>query len=148
MALWLIFLLYAVIGALAATGAIALTSRHLAPRTEQVAYGLLLVPIAAYSLAFAAGVGPTAAWHAELWPVIGFAALGLAGMRVTSLLALGYLGHGIWDLLHEILMHQDRLGGFTGVPLAYGVFCAVFDCMIAGYAWTRRAAWAEGWRAR
>lgn len=147
MALALILLLYAVIGALAATGAIALTSRRLAPRAEQVAYGILLVPIAAFYLAFEAQLGPGAGAGSELLPVLAFAALGLAGMRVAPLLALGYLGHGIWDLLHEILMHQERLGSFTAIPLAYGVFCAVFDCMIAGYAWTRRAAWAAGWRA-
>lgn len=148
MALALIMLLYAVIGVLAAAGAIALTSRHLSPRMEQLAYGVILVPIAGYYLAFQAQLGPPAGEGSELLPVLGFMALGLAGTRVVPLLVLGYAGHGAWDFLHEVLMHQERLGTLTAIPLAYGVFCAVFDFAVAGYGWTRRHAWAAGWRDR
>ena len=148
MALALIMLLYAVIGVLAAAGAIALTSRHLSPRMEQLAYGVILVPIAGYYLAFQAQLGPPAGEGSELLPVLGFMALGLAGTRVVPLLVLGYAGHGAWDFLHEVLMHQERLGSLTAIPLAYGVFCALFDWVVAGYCWTRRDAWAAAWRAR
>lgn len=147
MALSLIFLLYATIAGLAGAGAIALSSRRLAPRTEPVAYGVLLVPIALYYLVFQAQLSPGGAGAPELLPALGFAALGLAGIRLAPLLALGYVGHGAWDLWHEVLMHQGQLGNFTPIPLAYGIFCAGFDWVIGGYIWTRRDAWAAAWRA-
>ena len=147
MALVLIFLLYVTIGALAAGGAIALTSRRFTPRLEQVAYGLLLCPIAAIYLAYVAHLSPTASWTAELLPAIGFAILGLAGTRFVPFLMLGYLGHGAWDLMHEVLMFQGRLETLTAIPLAYGVFCAVFDWVMVGYFWTRRHDWTTAWQA-
>jgi hypothetical protein len=147
MPLLLIFLLYVTVGALAAGGSIALTSKRFTPRIEQVAYGLLLTPIAAIYLAFLAHLSPTASWRAELVPVIGFAVLGLTGTRSAPFLMLGYLGHGAWDLLHEVLMCQGRLGTFTAIPLAYGVFCAVFDWVMVGYFWTRRHDWSAAWQA-
>lgn len=141
MALLVIFLLYITVGILAAGGLIALTSRHFTPRIEQVAYGLLLIPIAAFYLAFHAYLSPTTSWRAELLPAMGFAILGLAGTRFAPLLMLGYLGHGTWDLFHEILMLQGRLGTLTAIPLAYGVFCAALDWVMVGYFWTRRHVW-------
>lgn len=146
MALLLIFLLYAIVGLLAACGAIAITSRHLAPRLEQAAYGILLSPIALIYLAFLARLSPEASWHAELLPAVGFAVLGLAGARYMPLLLLSYVGHGAWDLIHEVRMFQGRLEDLTAIPLAYGVFCAVFDWVVAGYFWIRRGAWAAAWR--
>jgi hypothetical protein len=148
MALLLIFLLYLTVGVLAAGGLIALTSKRFTPRIEQVSYGLLLTPIAAFYLAFLAHLSPTASWRTELLPVIGFAILGLAGTRFAPFLMLGYLGHGAWDLLHEVLMLQGRLGTLTAIPLAYGVFCAVLDWVMVGYFWTRRHAWTAAWQAR
>ncbi len=147
MALLLIFLLYVTIGALAAGGAIALTSKRFAPRIEQVTYGLVLTPIAAIYIAFLAHLAPAASWRAELLPVAGFAALGLLGTRFATFLMLGYLGHGAWDLLHEVRMLQGGLGMLTAIPLAYGVFCAVFDWTMAGYFWTRRHVWSTAWKA-
>jgi hypothetical protein len=146
MALVLIFLLYATIGILAAGGSIALTSNRFTPRIEQVAYGLLLSPIAAIYPAFLVHLSPSASWSAELLPVAGFALLGLAGTRFVPLLMLGYLGHGAWDLVHEVLMLQGRLGALTSIPLAYGVFCAVFDWVMVGYFWTRRDDWTAAWQ--
>lgn len=141
MALGLIFLWYVILGALVAGGLIALLSKHLAPRHEQAAFGLLLLPIAAIYLVFLAHLSPTAAFRAELLPVIGFSLLGLAGMRFTPVLMLGYLGHGAWDLFHEVRMLQGRLEALTAIPLAYGMFCATIDWVLAGYFWTRRHAW-------
>lgn len=147
MALGLIFLWYIVLGVLVAGGLITLISRRLTPRNEQAAFGLLLIPIAAIYLVFLAHLGPTAALRAELLPVIGFALLGLAGMRFTPVLMLGYFGHGVWDLLHEVLMLQGRLETLTAIPLAYGMFCAAIDWVLVGYFWTRRHAWRAAWRA-
>lgn len=146
MALSLIFLLYVTIGVLAAVGSIALTSKRFSPRVEQVAYGLLLIPIAAMYLAFLTHLSPSASGRLEVLAAAGFALLGLAGTRFAPLLMLGYLGHGGWDLLHEVLMLQGRLETLTAVPLAYGIFCATFDWMMVGYFWTRRHEWAAAWR--
>lgn len=140
MALLLIFGLYAAIGVLAAVGSIAITKR-LEPRVEQATYGLVLVPIAAIYLAFLTHLGPTASWTAESLPVVAFAALGLAGTRLAPLLMLGYFGHGAWDLMHEAFMLHGSLGKLTPIPVAYGVFCAVFDWVMVGYFWTRRQVW-------
>lgn len=142
MALLLIYLLYIILGLLAALGCIALSSTRLPPKREPLAYGILLIPIAGMYLAFLAHLSPAASWRAELVPVLGFSLLGLAGARVYPLLILGYLGHGAWDLTHEILMTQGRLGTLTAIPLAYGALCAALDWTVAGYFWTRRRAWA------
>lgn len=147
MALFLIISFYLGIGVLAARGSIALTSKHFAPRIEQVLYGLLLIPIAAIYLAFVAHFTPTGSWGGELLPVVGFAVLGLIGTRFAPILMLGYLGHGAWDLAHEVLMFQGRLGTLTPIPLAYGTFCAAFDWIMVGYFWTRRDKWATAWQA-
>ena len=140
MALFLIFTLYAIIGVLAAVGSISITKRF-KPRVEQAAYGVCLVPVAGIYLAFLAHLGPTASWRAEFIPVVVFTALGLAGTRFAPLLMLGYLGHGAWDLIHETFMLQGSLGRLTPIPVAYGVFCAVFDWVVVGYFWTRRRVW-------
>jgi hypothetical protein len=140
MALVVIFILYATIGVLAAVGSISITKRF-EPRVEQATYGLALVPVAAVYLAFLRQLGPAASWRAEFLPVVGFVALGLAGTRLAPLLMLGYLGHGAWDLIHEAFMLQGSLGRLTPIPVAYGVFCAVFDWVMVGYFWTRRKVW-------
>lgn len=147
MPLALIFLLYLIVGLLAAGGSIALTSKHFTSRGQQIAYGVLLTPIAAIYLAFLAHLSPSTPWRAELVSAAAFSLLGLMGTRLTPILMLAYLGHGAWDLLHEVLMHQGRLGKFTPIPLAYGVFCAAFDWLLVGYFWTRRSDWARSWEA-
>lgn len=141
MALLHIYVLYTTIGLLAAVGCIALSSTRLSPKSEPLAYGLLLIPIAGVYLAFVAHLNPDLAWHTELVAVLGFSLLGLFGARFYPLLILGYLGHGAWDLAHEILGAQERLGNLTAIPLAYGALCAAIDWLLAGYFWTRRQAW-------
>src|SRR5260370_29296011 len=58
-----IVVLYATIGLLAATGAISITRKIFGPRAEQVFYGLFLVIIAAFYLAFVAYFGNAAVWR-------------------------------------------------------------------------------------
>src|SRR2546423_6735265 len=57
-----IVMLYAVIGVMAAAGAISIT-RKIGPKAEQVLYGLFLVIIAAFYLAFVAYFGNALAWR-------------------------------------------------------------------------------------
>jgi Family of unknown function (DUF6010) len=143
-----IVVLYAVVGLLAATGAVTITQKVLGPRTEQLFYGLFLVVIAAFYLAFAAYFGNAEAWRAETVAVVLFALTGVFGVRLPIALIVGYPLHGFWDLLHELQAQGYSLfgpGELTAVPLAYGVFCAAFDMYIAGYAYARRAEWSAAW---
>jgi len=144
-----IVVLYATIGLLAATGAISITRKIFGPKAEQVFYGLFLVIIAAFYLAFVAYFGNAAAWRAETVAVVLFALIGLFGVRLPTALVVGYALHGAWDLVHELqaqgAVSAYYLGRLTAVPLAYGVFCAAFDVYIAAYAFKRRDEWSAAW---
>ncbi len=141
--------LYATIGLLAATGAISITRKIFGPKAEQVFYGLFLVIIAAFYLAFVAYFGNAAAWRGETVAVVLFALIGLFGVRLPTALVIGYALHGAWDLVHELqaqgAITAYYLGQLTAVPLAYGVFCAAFDVCIAAYALKRRDEWSGAW---
>lgn len=141
-----IVVLYASVGVLAARGSIAVGRRLFAPRREQVFYGLFLVAIAAFYLAFTAYFGADA-WGVEGTAVGLFALAGLVGTRWSAALVVGYPLHGLWDLLHEWLLHADPAlvdpAQLTPVPLGYGVLCLAFDVAIAVYAIRRREAWTE-----
>jgi hypothetical protein len=146
-----IVILYAVIGVLAAAGAVSVTRKIFGPRAEQVFYGMFLIMIAAFYLAFVAYFGNATAWRAETAAVVVFAAIGLFGARLPIALIVGYPLHGLWDLLHE-LQAQGSLSAFepgqlTAIPLAYGVFCAAFDVFIAAYFYRRRVEWDAAWKA-
>src|SRR5262249_7009582 len=144
-----IVVLYAVVGLLAAAGAIFIVRENVGPKGEQVFYGLFLVLIAAFYLAFVAYFGNPAAWRGGTAAVIVFALVGLFGVRLPVALIVGYPLHGLWDLLHEL--QAQGIGSvfeptqLTVVPLAYGVFCAAFDVAIAAYAYKRRADWSAAW---
>ena len=143
-----IVILYAVIGLMAAAGAISIT-RKIGPKAEQVLYGLFLVIIAALYLAFVAYFGKATAWRVETAAVVFFALVGLFGVRLPIALVIGYALHGAWDLVHELqaqgAISTYYLGPLTAVPLAYGVFCAAFDVRIAAYAFKRRDEWNVAW---
>jgi hypothetical protein len=151
-ALAVILLWYAGIGALAVAGSIALSRRLLSARAEQTVFGALLVPIACMYLAFNAYFDADGTWGRESVAAVLFAVSGLLGMRVPALLVLGYALHGGWDLLHEIQahasLHVEGTRRFSAIPLAYGAFCATYDWGMAGYFYLRRAAWSAAWRAR
>ena len=147
-----IVILYATIGLLGAAGSVFLVRKFLRPKGEQVFYGVFLIVIAAFYLAFAAYFGAATAWRTETAAVAVFAAIGLLGTRLPIALIVGYPLHGIWDLLHELSAHGAwsafEPGQLTAIPLAYGVFCLAFDFCIATYFYTRRAEWGAAWRTR
>lgn len=152
MALSVIIVLYTGIGLLAAAGSIYIAQKLFSAKGEQIFFGLFLVAIAGFYLAFTAYFGDQAAWRLEIDAVIVFAAFGLLGLRVPSMLIIGYSLHGVWDLLHEIHAHAGH-GSFgaqrlTELPLAYGAFCLAFDGCIAAYVYTRRSEWNNAWKAR
>jgi hypothetical protein len=82
--------------------------------------------------------------------VAGFIAIGLVGVRLPFALIIGYPLHGLWDLLHEFQTHEAysafEPGQMTAIPLAYGVFCAVFDFCVGAYLYSRRAEWGAAWK--
>jgi len=143
-----IVVLYAVVGLLAAAGTLFIVRQNLGPRAEQVFFGIFLVLIAAFYLAFVAYFENEAAWRAETAAVVVFTLVGAFGVRLPVALVVGYPLHALWDLVHEI--HALGLsvfepGQLTATPLAYGVFCAAFDVAIAAYAYQRRAEWEAAW---
>src|SRR5688572_3342648 len=102
MALAIIMVWYASIGALAAAGAMYLSHRFVPAKHEATLYGLFLIGIAAFYLACTAYFGETAAWRLETIAVLAFAVMGCVGTRVPAVLIAGYALHGGWDLLHEV----------------------------------------------
>ena len=145
-----IVILYAAIGFMAVAGAIFIARKFLAPKAEQIFFAMFLIMIAGFYLAFAAYFGAATAWRMETAAVLGFAAIGLAGVRLPFALFIGYPLHGLWDVLHELQAHGTysafEPGQLTAIPLAYGVFCAVFDFCIAAYFYRRRAEWGAAWK--
>jgi hypothetical protein len=146
-----IVILYAVIGLMAAAGAISIVRKILAPKGEQIFYAIFLIMIAAFYLAFTAYFAVATAWRLETAAVVAFAVLGLLGARLPFILIVAYPLHGLWDLLHELQAHGAysafEPGQLTAIPLAYGVFCAAFDFCIAAYFYARRAEWSAAWKA-
>ena len=144
-----IVILYATVGLMAAVGTTYIARKIFAPKAEQIFYALFLIMIAAFYLAFAAYFGATDAWRMETTVVVAFVAIALLGARLPFALMAGYLLHGVWDLLHELQAHgaySTFPGRLTAIPLAYGVFCAVFDFYMAWYLYSRRADWAAAWK--
>jgi len=145
MALAAIMFLYVGIGVLAAIGTVTISRARFSPRIEHIFFALLLIPVAAMYLAFVDYFGDHSALRLEGYAVALFTGLGLLGLRLPALLVLGYALHGAWDLFHETLLYLAPAPGdvrsVTAIPLAYGFFCAAYDWCMAGYFFTRRAAW-------
>jgi hypothetical protein len=149
MALLVIIVLYTSIGFLAAAGSIFISQKLFSAKAEQIFFGLFFIAIAGFYLAFTAYFADDGAWRLETGGVIVFAVFGLLGLRLPVVLIIGYLLHGVWDVLHEIHAHGgDSLFGtrqVTELPLAYGAFCAAYDWCMAAYFYTRRCQWSRAW---
>jgi hypothetical protein len=152
MALAIIMVWYASIGALAAVGSMYLSHRFVPAKHEATLYGSFLIAIAAFYLACTSYFGDAAAWNLEGVAVLAFAVMGCLGTRLPVVLMAGYALHGGWDLLHEVHAHvQMSVFGAreaTRIPLAYGVFCAVFDWAVVVYFVYRRRDWVAAWKSR
>jgi hypothetical protein len=142
--------LYMAIGVMSAAGSVYLSKSILSAKGQQIFFGLFLIPIAGFYLAFTAYFGEKDAWQLETTAVAVFAVFGLVGVRVSFALIVGYLLHGLWDAVHELNAHAG--GSLLGprqtasVPLAYGFFCATYDFLMAAYFYTRRNYWHAAWR--
>src|SRR5690349_101536 len=152
MALSVIMILYVAIGLMSAAGSVFIAQKLFSAKVEQTFFALFLILIAGFYLAFTAYFGDEGAWRFEIGGVMAFALLGLLGVRVPVVLIVGYLMHGLWDVLHEIHAHGggDLFGAqqATQLPLAYGAFCATYDWCMAAYFYTRRRQWNAAWAAR
>ena len=152
MALSVIIVLYVCVGILAAAGSIFISQKLFSAKAEQIFFALFLIAIAAFYLAFTAYFADEEAWRFERMAVVLFAIFGLVGLRVPSLLIVGYLLHGVWDVLHEVhaFAGVSPFGAheLTELPLAYGAFCAAYDWCMAGYFYARRREWNAAWKAR
>jgi hypothetical protein len=144
-----ILALYITIGVFAAIGTAYVSKTLLPPKFEQVFYAVFLAIIASFYLAFTIYFGNEQAWRIESTAVLCFAAIALAGIRVTYALIAGYVLHGLWDVSHELHAHAGlsvfEPGQTTMIPLAYGAFCVTYDFCMAGYFVTRRAHWNAAW---
>ena len=144
--------LYVSIGVLSAAGSVYISKSIFSAKVEQIFFGLFLIPIAGFYLAFTAHFGNQDAWQLESTAVAVFAVFGLVGVRVPFALVVGYLLHGLWDAVHEFNAHAGgSLVGprqTTSVPLAYGFFCATYDVLMATYFYTRRNHWHAAWSAK
>ena len=143
--------LYISIGVMSAAGSVYVSKSIFSAKVEQIFFGLFLIPIAGFYLAFTAYFGDKDAWQLEAMAVAVFAVFGLVGVRVPFALIVGYLLHGLWDGVHEFNAHagSSPLGPWqtTPVPLAYGFFCATYDFLMATYFYTRRNHWHAAWSA-
>jgi hypothetical protein len=148
MALASILLLYLGIGVLAALGTVTITRQRFSPRAEHRFFALLLLPVAAFYFAFISYFHSPASLPIEIGAMIVVAALGLLGTRLPLLIVVGFVLHGAWDLVHEVVAFRqpvpDGTSRLTPIPLAYGVFCAAYDWCIAGYIALRRHHWPTG----
>src|SRR2546425_9041353 len=91
-----IVMLYAVVGLLAAAGAISITRRFFGPRVEQVFYGVFLILIAGFYLAFVAYFGKATAWRVGTAAPGFFFFVGLLGVRPPLAPVVGYVLHRAW----------------------------------------------------
>jgi hypothetical protein len=146
-----IVVLYITIGVMSAAGSVYISQSIFSAKVEQIFFGLFLIPIAGFYMAFTAYFGDKDAWQLEATAVAVFAVFGLVGARVSFALIVGYLLHGLWDAVHEFNAHAGAslIGPrqTTSVPLAYGFFCATYDLLMAAYFYTRRNHWHAAWSA-
>jgi uncharacterized membrane protein len=91
-------------------------------------HAVLLAGIAAVYVGFAIADGRTPFLVMQGAGVLAFGALAVAGLSVhTGFLAVGYLLHGIWDLLH----HRTDVPGRQApwyIPL-----CLAYDWIVGAY---------------
>jgi hypothetical protein len=103
---------------------------------RDTAFGLLAIllgMIASVYLGYALADGRLRAFQVEYVGMVVFAALATVALARHSapLLALGYLGHGLWDLLHHGRGVEVRM------PWWYVPLCLGYDTVVAIYVLVR-----------
>jgi hypothetical protein len=137
-------LLYLVIGLLSAIGTILIVRRIFQGRWEQIFWASFLGVIAAFYLSFAAYFGASPhAWQTEVVGVAVFLVCAVCGLFFRAAIAVGYVVHGLWDLSHSLSGSSLAGLSITDIPLGYGIFCATYDFVVAGYLIRSDTAWHE-----
>jgi hypothetical protein len=100
--------------------------------SADTAFGLLAIllgMIASVYLGYALNDGRLRAFQVEYVGMVAFAALATIALARHSavLLALGYLAHGLWDLIHH------RRSVDTRMPWWYVPLCLGYDTVVAIY---------------
>ena len=91
-------------------------------------YGILLAMIAGVYIGFAINDGRRDKLILEVVVALGFCMLVLIGMwKWPILIAVGYLLHAVWDLLH----HPFKLG--ARVKTWYPPVCAIYDGLVGAF---------------
>jgi Family of unknown function (DUF6010) len=140
----IVAVLYVVIGLLSAIGSILVFRRIFRGRWEQIFWACFLVVIAAFYLSFAAYFGaPPDAWRTELVGVAIFFICAVCGLFVRPAIAIGYVMHGLWDLSHSLSGSSIAGLTITDIPLGYGLFCSMYDFVVAGYLMISDTVWQE-----
>jgi hypothetical protein len=139
-----VVLLYLVIGLLSAIGTILIVRRIFQGRWEQIFWASFLVVIAAFYLSFAAYFEASPhAWRTEVVGVAVFLVCAVCGLFFRPAIAVGYVMHGLWDLSHSLSGSSLAGLSITDIPLGYGIFCATYDFVVAGYLIRSDTAWHE-----
>jgi hypothetical protein len=95
---------------------------------ERVFYPAVVMAVASYYLAFAAGDGRGEIMLSEVAIAAVFIAGAVAGFKVNPWIAVVALaGHGVMDGFHHHLVHN------TGVPQVWPGFCMTFDVTAAAF---------------
>jgi hypothetical protein len=99
------------------------------PRTHSLeVLAVLLTLIASVYLGFAILDGQLRNIIIEVTVALTFIIVALLGLWVSPYFLLaGYVGHGVWDMVHSQTLVQ------TKVPAWYKPFCMVYDWMIAAF---------------
>jgi len=93
---------------------------------ERVFYPAVAIAVTSYYLAFAVVDGRSEVWLSELVIAAVFITAAVLGFKRNpwiAVLALG--GHGVMDVFHHLLVHNE------GVPRAWPGFCMSFDVTAA-----------------
>lgn len=112
-----------VLALLALTAALAVLLR---PRTSEF-LGIALFAVAAVYLGFALADGRGSRALVEVGALAIFLVVTLFGVWVARpVLALGWVAHGVWDLVHH-----PRIAIGADVPLWYVYACPAYDWVVA-----------------
>ena len=93
---------------------------------ERVFYPAVAIAVTSYYLAFSVADGRSEVWLSELVIAVVFITAAVLGFKRNpwiAVLALG--GHGVMDVFHHLLVHNE------GVPRAWPGFCMSFDVTAA-----------------
>jgi hypothetical protein len=95
---------------------------------DRAFYATVLLVIASYYVLFGAMAGSLQAVLVEAAVMAAFAAVAVAGFkRSVWILVIGLAGHGIFDALHGLVLHNP------GVPGWWPAFCGAYDVTAAAY---------------